>query len=257
MRFVRLVTFIVLLGLGAVLLGYAPRLSGMVLIEGLALPWDKSVLLVGQSFGTDKSIPYFIRSFGEKSDPEENYWLATPVNLPLLEGVPFEMALFEKEFARVAPDYVVVMADFRLDSGPGGTRDMRSKLIEVGQRAIEGGAKLIIVAHPPSVAERSISFANKAASIERSISEVAKTLNSGVAYAGRLWAAIPSDQRDILYEGNQGFPSQEGERLIALSILAALDEQPYSKIDIADLELDPSTVEKIKDVWPKLHSPAN
>jgi hypothetical protein len=257
MRFFRLIGLVILLGLGAVVFGFVPRLSGMVLIEGLALPWDTSVLMVGQSFGVNKSVPYYVRAFGEASEPEENYWLATPVDLPFLEGVPLDMALFEKEFSRVAPDVVVLMADYRIAGGPGGSLDMRSKLIEVGQRALNGGAKLIIVAHPPSAAERSISFVNKARSIERLIAEVATSLNSGVAYAGRTWAAVPSDQRDILFEGTQGFASREGERLIALSILAALDEQPYSKIDIADLGLDPNTADALKDVWPSLHVPAD
>jgi hypothetical protein len=257
MRFVRLMGLLLLLGMGALLFGSGPRISGMVLVEGLPMPWDKSVLLVGQSFGTDRSIPYYIRTFGRQSEPEKTYWFATPVSLPLQERVPFELALFEAEFSRVAPDIVVIMADYRIASGPGGSLDLRSKLIELGQRALDGGAKLIIVAHPPSAAERSISFATKAGTIERSISDVAKSLNSGVAYAGRIWAAIPSDQRDILFEGNQGYPSREGERLIALSILAALDEQPYSTIDFADLGLDPSIVDATKDIWPGLHKPAD
>ncbi len=252
MRFVRLIAFVLLLGIGAVFFGYGPRISGMVLIEGLAMPWDTSVLLVGQSFGENKSIPYFIRIFGEASEPEQDYWLATTVNVALVEDVPLDMALLDKEILRVAPDVVVVMADYRMASGPGGSRDMRSKLIDVGQRALDSGAKLVIVAHPPSAAERSISFANTAKSIERLVSDVAKSLNSGVAYAGRTWAAIPSEQRGILYEGNQGLPSQEGEKLIALSILAALDELPYATIDFADLGLEPGTAEKLKDLWPNL-----
>ncbi len=257
MRFIRLVGLLLLLGMGALLFGSGPRISGMVLVEGLPMPWDKSVLLVGHSFGADRSIPYYIRTFGRQSEPEKTYWFATPVSMPLREREPLEISLFEAEFSRVAPDIVVIMADYRIAGGPGWALDLRSKLTEVGQRALDGGAKVIFVAHPPSAAERSISFATKAGTIERSISEVANNLNSGVAYAGRIWAAIPSDQRDILFEGNQGYPSQEGERLIALSILAALDEQPYSTINFADLGLYPSTAEAIKDVWPNLHTPAD
>ncbi|MEM1430594.1 MAG: hypothetical protein AAGG09_14155 [Pseudomonadota bacterium] len=176
------------------------------------------ILFVGRAFDMSPGIMRHVGNLAAAS-----YRFDTPaVGVPFYAETPPDLDRVEGALASFRPVVVVISAFEEPHGWLGQDRALRDNLTRVANTAVSSGARVLLLAHPPTKPGRPVGFGAKIRRIEAVTADVARDTGATLVRTGAFFGAIPVQDRMSLYHERGYAFSRQGQRAIALTIAMGL-----------------------------------